>query len=134
MSGNDNIDYYATRTYFENTKFLDKATALVLSNIQNPKLQWETTQRCNVGLQAALLNNRLNLGVEYFRSKTDLLTRKSVSDITGLSFMWTNDGELKNQGVDFNVNAMLVQHKDWRLAGRFHGWSLQERNHFTSRI
>lgn len=120
MSGNDNIDYYATRTYFENTKFMDKATALVLSNIQNPKLQWETTNRFNVGLQASLLNNRLNVGVEYFNSKTsDLLTRKAVSDITGLNFMWTNDGELKNQGVDFNVNAMLVQHKDWRWQAGF---------------
>lgn len=115
MSGNDNIDYYATRTYFENTKFLDKATALVLANIQNPKLQWETTKRANVGFQASFLNNRLNLGFEYFNSKTtDLLTRKAVSDITGLRYMWTNDGELKNSGVDLNVNAMLVQTKNWR--------------------
>ena len=120
ISGNDNIDYYATRTYFENTKFLDKATALVLSNIQNPTLQWETTKRFNIGLQASMLNNRLNFGVEYFNSKTtDLLTRKAVSDITGLSYMWTNDGALKNSGVDFNVNAMLVQSKNWRWQAGF---------------
>lgn len=120
MSGNDNIDYYATRTYFENTKFMDKATALVLSNIQNPKLQWETTKRFNVGLQASLFNNRLNFGVEYFNSKTtDLLTRKSVSDITGLTYMWTNDGALKNSGVDFNVNAMIVQTKNFRWQAGF---------------
>ena len=120
MSGNDNIDYYATRTYFANTKFLDQATGLVLSNIQNPKLQWETNHRFNVGLQASMLNNRLNVGVEYFKSKTtDLLTRKSVSDITGISFLWSNDGELENQGVDFNVNAMLVQHRDWRWQAGF---------------
>lgn len=97
MSGNDNVDYYATRTYFANTKFMDRATAQVLSNIQNPKIQWETNHRFNVGFQASLWDNRLNLGFEYFNSKTtDLLTRKSVSDITGLSFMWANDGELKN--------------------------------------
>lgn len=120
MSGNDNIDYYASRTYFENFKFMDKLTGLVLSNIQNPKLQWETTNRFNVGLQGSFLKNRLNLGVEYFYAKTtDLLTRKSVSDITGLGFMWTNDGAMKNQGVDFTLNAMLVQHKDWRWQAGF---------------
>lgn len=120
MSGNDNIDYYATRTYFENTKFLDKATALVLSNIQNPKLQWETTKRFNIGIHGSFLYNRLNVGIEYFTTKTtDLLTRKSVSDITGLRYMWTNDGALKNYGIDFNVNAMLVQHKDWRWQAGF---------------
>ncbi len=120
ISGNDNIDYYATRTYFANTQFLDKATATVLQNIQNPKLQWETTNRYNIGLQTSLLNNRLNVAVEYFHSKTDhLLTRKSVSDITGLATMWSNDGAMKNNGVDFNVNAMLVQHKDWRWQAGF---------------
>lgn len=120
MSGNDNIDYYATRTYFSNFQFLDKATGLVLANIKNPKLQWETTKRFNIGLQASLLNNRVNLGLEYFNSKTDnLLTRKSVSDVTGLSTMWSNDGALSNKGVDFNINAMLIQHKDWRWQAGF---------------
>ena len=119
-SGNDNIDYYATRTYFENTKFLDRYTALVLSNIQNPKLQWETTHRANVGLQGSFFQNRLNVGIEYFHSKTtDLLVRKSVSDITGLRSMWTNDGALKNSGVDLSVNAMLFQNKDWRWQAGF---------------
>ncbi len=120
LSGNDNIDYYSTRTYFVNTKFLDKATALVLANIQNPKLQWETTGRFNIGLQTSLLHNRVNVGIEYFRSRTtNLLTRKSVSDITGIASMWSNDGTLENNGVDFNVNALLVQHKDWRWQAGF---------------
>ena len=120
VSGNDDIDYYATRTYFSNFQFLDKATGILLTNIQNPKLQWETTKRYNIGLQASMLNNRLNLGIEYFHSNTDnLLTRKSVSDITGVSTMWSNDGSLTNRGVDFNVNAMLIQRKDWRWQAGF---------------
>lgn len=120
ISGNDNIDYYATRTYFENIKYLDKATALVLANIQNDKLQWETTKRYNIGLQTSLLNNRLNLGIEYFQGKTEnLLTKKAVSDITGLHTMWTNEGALKNNGVDFSLNAMLVQRKNWRWQAGF---------------
>ena len=65
MSGNDNVDYYASRTYFENLKFLDKATALQLANIQNPEIQWETNHRFNVGLQGVFLNNRLSLGLDY---------------------------------------------------------------------
>ena len=120
VSGNDDIDYYATRTYFSNFKFLNKATGILLTNIQNPKLQWETTKRYNIGLQASMLHNRLNVGIEYFHSNTDnLLTRKSVSDITGVSTMWSNDGSLTNRGVDFNVNAMLIQHKDWRWQAGF---------------
>ncbi|MDO4210181.1 MAG: SusC/RagA family TonB-linked outer membrane protein [Bacteroidales bacterium] len=115
MSGNDNIDYYAARTYFENIKFLDRATSLELSNIQNPAIQWETNHRMNVALNANLFHNRLSLGVEYFNAKTtDLLVRKTVSDITGLSQMWSNDGELTNTGFNANINAVLVNTKNWQ--------------------
>lgn len=119
-SGNDDVDYYASRTYFANTKFLDKATALVLSNIENPKIQWETTRKFNVGLQTNMLKNRLSLGINWYHSKTsNLLTQKSVSDITGLHTMWSNDGALRNNGVDMNLNAILVHHKDWSWQAGF---------------
>ena len=71
-------------------------------------------------MQSSLLRNRVNFGVEFFSSKTtDLLTRKAVSDITGLSYMWSNDGALKNYGVDFNANVMLVQTKNFRWQAGF---------------
>lgn len=119
-SGNDNVDYYAARTYFRNLRFMKEATALKLANIQNPTIQWETNHRFNVGLQTNLLNNRLALGVEYFYGKTtNLLTRKPVSDITGLPYMWANDGALKNSGVEANVNAVLVNTRNWKWEAGF---------------
>lgn len=114
-SGNDNVDYYATRTYFNNIQFLDRATALVLTNIENPRIQWETTRRFNLGLQANFLQDRIALGVNFFTGKTsNLLTRKAVSDITGLRYMWDNDGALRNTGVEVNLNTVIVNTKDWR--------------------
>ena len=119
-SGNDNVDYYAVRTYFENIQFMDKATGLQLANIQNPALQWETNHRLNVGLQTSMLNNRLNLGVEYYWSRTtNLLTKKSVSDITGLTSMWANDGELENTGVEVNAHAVLLNKRNWKWQAGF---------------
>lgn len=119
-TGNDNVDYYAARTYFANTVFLKNATGLQLSNIENPTIQWETNRRFNVGLQTSVLNNRLSLSVDYYWSKTsNLLTRKAVSDITGLKYMWANDGELKNSGVDVNVNGILVNTRDWKWQAGF---------------
>ena len=119
-SGNDNVDYYAARTYFENSMFLDKATGLQLANIQNPSIQWETNHRFNVGLQTSLLNNRLNLGVEYYWSRTtNLLTKKAVSDITGLTSMWANDGALENSGVELNAHAVLLNKRNWKWQAGF---------------
>lgn len=120
MSGNDNIDYYAARTYFANVKYFDKLTGLTLANIENKGIQWETTYRSNVGLDLRMLHNRLNLGVHYFHNRTNnLLTRKSVSYVTGLAFMWANDGELVNRGVEVNMNGVLLSKKDWKWQAGF---------------
>lgn len=114
-SGNDNIDYYAARTYFRNRKFMDRATGLELTNIQNPKIQWETTHRFNLGAQINLFRNRLSLSAEVYRAlTTNLLTRKTVSDITGLSRMWANDGEMTNTGFNVMLNAVVVNTRDWK--------------------
>ena len=114
-TGNDNIDYYASRTYFSNVEFFGEATALLLSNIKNPEIQWETNRRFNVGLEGALLNNRLMFNANFYRSKiSNLLTKQSISDITGLPFIWSNGGAMKNIGVNAGINAVLVNRKDWR--------------------
>lgn len=119
-SGNDNVDYYATRTYFENVKFLGQATALQLANIQNPAIQWETNRRFNVGLQGSFLKDRLGLGLNFYAGKTsNLLTRKAVSDITGLRYMWANEGALKNVGLDARLNAILVNRKNFKWEAGF---------------
>lgn len=115
VSGNDDVDNYATRTYFRNVKFLDRATALQLTNIQNPKIKWETTQRFNVGLELNMFRNRLTLGAEvYYAKTTDLLTRRTVSDIAGLPLMWTNDGSLSNRGGNVRVSGILLNTSDWK--------------------
>ena len=44
MSGNDNLPLFANRSYFTSTSFVKDATGLVLANIGNEKLKWETTQ------------------------------------------------------------------------------------------
>ena len=114
-SGNDNIDYYAGRTYFSNEKFLDRATSLNLANIANSEIQWETTRRFNVDLETSLLDNRLTLGVDFFWSKTsNLLTLENLNYLTGLSKMWTNGGAMTNKGVNVNANGVVLNSKNFK--------------------
>ena len=118
ITGNDDVDYYATRTYFRNVKFLERATALQLANIQNPKIKWETTNRFNVALALNMFHNRLSFGAEVFYAKTnDLLTRRTISDISGLERQWTNEGSLTNRGANVSVSGVLVNTSDlkWQL-------------------
>ena len=115
QSGNDGIDYYAARTYWESQQHSENTVGLVLKNIENTSIQWETTTRYNVGLEGSFLNNRLNAGIELFWGKTDnLLTMKDLDFLSGLGKYWTNDGQLKNRGFEFHTAAALVNQKDWK--------------------
>ena len=114
-SGNDGIDYYAARTYWESQQMSENTVGLVLKNIENTSIQWETTARYNVALEGSFLNNRLNAGIDLFWSKTDdLLTMKDLDYIAGVGKYWTNDGQLKNHGFEFHASAALINTKDWK--------------------
>lgn len=115
VSGNDDIDYYAARSYFRASKFLNAISGLTLDGIGNTEIQWETTRRFNIGLETNLIDNRLNLSVNYFKSNTDnLLTSQSLGFVSGLENNWSNGGKLENQGFDFAFNAKVLAMKDWQ--------------------
>ncbi len=115
VSGNDDIDYNAARTYFKALRLLNDASGLTIEGIGNTNIQWETTRRFNVGLEASLFNNRLYLSANYFNSKTtDLLTTQSLSILSGMANTWGNGGELKNQGFDVTANLKVLATKDWQ--------------------
>lgn len=120
MSGNDDLDYYASRTYLRNVVYMQRATALTIANIENPKLAWETTHRFSAGLQGGLLKNRLMFALNLYYAKTvNLLSYRSVSDITGQALQLSNDGALKNMGLDLNVDAILLATRNWKWQAGF---------------
>ncbi|MBP5359988.1 MAG: SusC/RagA family TonB-linked outer membrane protein [Bacteroidaceae bacterium] len=128
-SGNDNIDYYASRTYFANIKYLGRATSLNLANIENSKIQWETTRRFNLGLETSLFDNRLNLGVNLFWSKTsNLLAKVNLDYLAGLPSMWANAGAMTNKGFNINANGILLNTKNFKWQA---GFSI---GHYTNEI
>ena len=115
VSGNDNIDYYAARSYFRANQFLHDVAGLTFAGIGNTKIQWETTHRMNFGVESSLLNNRLALSLNYFRSTTNnLLTTQSLGFLSGLDENWSNGGQLKNNGFDVTASVKVLAMKDWQ--------------------
>ena len=115
MSGNDDLDYFAARTYWESQQVSKTTVGLYLKNIANSSIQWETTTKWNVALQGSFLNNRLQAGIDLFWHKTDnLLTLRELNYISGMNQYWTNEGQLTNKGFEFNVNAAIINKKNWK--------------------
>lgn len=119
ITGNNNLPYNATRTYFTSIPYAGLARGLQLANCGNDKLQWETTRTASLGLDINLFDNRLALNADVYFAKThDLLIRKQLPDEYGLRYYYTNDGKLKNVGFDIGLKARLIDKAAWKLNTR----------------
>ena len=115
VSGNDDIDYFAARTYFRAQQFLAAISSLSIDGIGNTTVQWETTRRLNLGFEGSFIDNRLSVGFNYFRSNTDnLLNYQSLGFLSGIDKNWTNGGKLRNEGFDVSATMKLLSLKDWQ--------------------
>jgi len=109
LTGNDDIEDYVTYPYFSSENYLGGGVALVLANLGNPQLKWETTTKANAGVDLSLFNNRFSLSADLFSSNTsDLLVLKQLPSIAGFDYYWSNDGELSNKGYELSANARLL--------------------------
>ena len=118
QSGNDNLDYYASRTYWETSQVFENVFGKYLSNIANSELQWETVRKINVGVEGSFFNNRLNGRVDLYWNKTsNMLSVRDLSDkyyYAGITNFWTNEGEMTNNGVEVKLNGALINTKNWK--------------------
>lgn len=82
------------------------------SNIKNEDLTWETSSQTNVGLDFALLNNRLSLSLDYYYKYTkDMLM--SVPLPSPYPNITRNDGEMSNQGFEITLSSVNIARKDF---------------------
>ena len=115
QAGNDDLDYYAARTYWESQQVTENTVGLVLKNIENSSIQWETSTKFNIGIEGAFLNNRLHAGIDlYWNEISNMLTIKNLSYISGMRQYWTNEGAMRNRGFEANINAAIINSKDWK--------------------
>lgn len=115
VSGNDDIDYYASRSYFSAFKFMNSISGIAFDNVGNSTLQAEITRRFNVGLEASLLRNRLSVSVNAFTSTTEnLLTLQTLGYLYGRQNNWSNGGELSNKGFDVSIVGKVIATKNFQ--------------------
>ena len=89
----------------------------------DPNIKWETTTTYNVGLDFGFLGGRINGSVDWYLRQTDDLLNNVITPM-GSNFgntVLTNIGSMENKGVEFNLNFIPVQTKDWNLTVGFNG-------------
>jgi TonB-linked SusC/RagA family outer membrane protein len=74
--------------------------------IANDELTWETTYQVNLGIDYALIKNRIYGSFDVYNSTTkDLLLNVNVPASTGFTTALTNIGEVENKGIEFVITS-----------------------------
>lgn len=113
INGNQNTDATKFLTARRrNDNLFPALQYLDIVGLPNPKLRWEKTATYNLGLDLAVLNNRLRATIDFYkRNSTDLMVTTDLDPTVGTASLLINNGILSNRGVEFTVNG------DWFKTG-----------------
>lgn len=78
--------------------------------LANPDLKWETTAQFNIGVDVAVLDNRLRMSLDYYDKQTkDMLLEVPVPRSIGYSTFLQNYGAMENKGFELTIGATPVR-------------------------
>lgn len=87
----------------------------------NDQLKWETTKSWNFGIDFTFLSNRIHGTADFYVRRTeDLLATVPVPAGTNFTReMLMNVGNVSSKGVEFAINANIINTKDWAWTATF---------------
>lgn len=112
--GND-TDPYKTSKYYSQSAFASSAS--VATNLFNANFKPEITTSYETGIEARLLNNRINLDATVYETTTKNQIISVPLDITtGYSSGVLNSGEVRNRGLELTLGGKIIKSKkfNWK--------------------
>lgn len=95
--------------------FLPNGTGLTISTPANRKLTWESTKTINLGLDFAMLKDRLSGSIDVYRKNTsNLLGNVTTDGLTGYPTIFGNLGDLQNKGIELSVSSVNIRNDNFR--------------------
>ena len=86
----------------------------------NPSLTWERTATLNLGLDFAILHNRISGYIDlYDKATSNLLGTRSADPTLGWANLLMNYGSMNNRGVELTLHTINLQSPDFRWSTDF---------------
>ncbi len=116
-SKDGNSGYYgaqATYTLITSTNYAG-TPYLTMSQPGNTNLDWEKTVTYDVGLDATIIDRRVDISLDYYYKRTtDMLFPSDVPAYTGYTKQDQNIGDMANQGVEVKLTSFNIQNRDFQ--------------------
>jgi TonB-linked SusC/RagA family outer membrane protein len=118
-TGNAEIGDYSSKDQWVGTSY-KQVPGLYPSRSGNPDLTWEKAKQYDLGLDFGFLQNRISGEIDYYDKRTDgLLYDKNLPYTTGYSNMYSNEGDMKNNGFEFVLNTKNIKSESFNWDSSF---------------
>ncbi len=113
VTGNNNIPSYKyLGTYALNSLYQNKVSATP-SRLANPLLHWETANMAAVGIDLTFIK-RIDMSIDLYNTdNTGLLLNVPVAPSTGFFEVTKNAGSVRNQGIEYRLDANVLKIGKW---------------------
>ncbi|MGB1362108.1 MAG: TonB-dependent receptor, partial [Flavobacteriaceae bacterium] len=113
LGNNRNIGFFPYLQVFDTGYNQLDNTGVISSQFVDPNLTWEKTALQNFGTEFTLFEGKLQGSIEYYSKESiDLIYDKPLALSTGNESIKTNIGAIKNSGIEFSFNSMVVKKDD----------------------
>jgi TonB-linked SusC/RagA family outer membrane protein len=125
LVNNQNISNYAYGSTLSTVATGLSGSSQLIATQGNTNVKWEKTNSFNVGLDASILQYRINFSVDAYYKKTDgLLLSVNEPSYSGtyasggyspgaIQAPYINIGAISNKGIEFNLSTVNIRSKDF---------------------
>lgn len=121
VAGNSRIGLYAARGLYNVSGSYEGVVGLNPFQLANPLLTWEESKQANIGINANMFNDRLNITVDlYQKTNKGLLLESPLPGSTSFDDITKNSGVVRNRGVEFGINSTNINAGNFQWRTRLH--------------
>lgn len=120
ITGNSDIGNFEARGLFGVAGTYRGSAGLTATQLSNSLLTWEEAKEINLGIDYALINNRISGSIDvYQRNNSDLLLNRPLPTVSGFNSIIENIGEVENKGIEFEVRTVNVDKGSFLWSSNF---------------
>lgn len=113
VTGNNNIPPYQYLATYKLSNLYQNSVAATSSRLASPDLRWETANMASVGVDLTFIK-RFDMSIDLYQTdNTDLLLDVPVAPSTGFFKITKNAGSVRNRGIEFRLDANIINKNKW---------------------
>ena len=116
---NNAIGLYEVQGSYGSQTAYNGTIGFLQTGISLPDLKWEKTKTTEAGVEFGLLKNKISGSIAYYNRITDdKLAFILLPTSSGISSLRTNNGSMRNRGIEFDLTYKVIQKKDlnWQIS------------------